>query len=797
MAAGYRRINSAAQPRATAVVLTASAVFGLLFGLSQPAPAEDAPFWSEQFRRSGLVGEVRHLYSSGGRLYVSGSFFLRDRSEALLWWDGEEWRPPLDPDQFYVRDLAADVDRLFVSGWIPQSAGLRRAVGWVDSEGLHEFSLPESLFASGIFGVDQGSPVLRSSDDARLSVLRADGWKTLASSDASSWVQLKCVSPEFVCAARILSDSDPVSRFQLMSISGDSLVARSAPLPGSLLSGVSREDGDWVLSENYGAEDRPSLRRWRNGSWTDLDLRAIGESVVTDLAGDAGMLMVQCYDLATGERENYEVDPETLTLRPSAIRVWPPFAAVVDMVEWGGGRVVAGDFTAVNQVGTSAVAFVSDSGCAPLGRGEAPDGNVDELQPTPEGLWCAGEFTTVGSLWSPRIARWDGGNWFAPPALPWNTTADLDFDGQRLRAFGSSSSSQGAADTLAATWNGFGWDLETFDTEPASWSVARGASCGGRVFVAGTFTTGGGAQSVLAQLEEHRWHVREDAPKGSASCLAVSPWGVAVGGSLSETDAPSTLRQAIAVLRDGSWRLVDGPFREFARPGSAPVRDVAIWGDLVLIAGRFDFAGEIYSPGIVAWDGARFLPFTQAESGDWLPSEVDRLWIDGGFLHATGRFVDEVGYPYWGLFRWTGEHWTVLGDPGQYVRSVAVHQGHLYAGLDCCSGYEAGYLLKSRAPLDSGASARLAVGLSVEPNPVRDGVRVRFSGPITPGARWSIVDVAGRRRAGGSVEPSDSVPRVLVLDRAQMDRAGIKGGVYFVRLEQGGRSMAATMVVLR
>ncbi|MCC7142429.1 MAG: hypothetical protein IT349_10040 [Candidatus Eisenbacteria bacterium] len=720
----------------------------------------------------------------------------------LMYWDGEDWRQPLDGGPIYVWDLVADADRLCFSGWIPSSKGPRRSLGWLEPEKLHELFLPDSLFQSRLIGIHEGTPLLRRSGGGadggdRLYALRAGTWKALNSTSANYWWPLKCLTPDFVCAAQTRSEWGPNDRFQLVSIRGDSVVARSIPMQGSLFSGVSREDGDWILSQSSGVENRPVLRRWWSGKWTEVDLRSVGTPVVRTLAGDAGILLVQCFDPGSGGYGNYEVDPATMTLRPSSIRTLPSSEAIVDVVEWADGRVVAGEFSAVNQVGSMGVAYVGQSGCAPLGRGEAPDHDVRELEPAPDGLWSVGSFSVVGSLWSPGIARWDGAAWFAPPRLPWEGSADLDFDGHVLRVFRSGPIVPGLADTLSATWNGIGWEVETFESESASWRVARAGSEGGRVFAAGTFPAGAGTESVLAQLENDRWRVVSGAPQGRASCLAVPAWGVIVGGALADPGASAEARPAIGVYRAGSWRLVDGPFRRVGRAESGTVEDVAAWGDLALIAGHFDFAGESYSPGIVAWDGVRFLPFAQAESGDWHAVQVDRLWIERGSLHASGRFVDAIGVRYSGLYRWTGDQWIALGDPSQSVTSIAVFQDHLYAGLDCCPDDATGYLLESGAPLDPGTITQFPVGLSVEPNPVRDGVRVRFSGPIAAGARWSIVDVAGRRRAGGSVEPSDSVPRVLVLDRARMDRAGITGGVYFVRLEQGGRSVAATMVVLR
>ncbi|HKQ58377.1 MAG TPA: right-handed parallel beta-helix repeat-containing protein [Candidatus Eisenbacteria bacterium] len=85
-----------------------------------------------------------------------------------------------------------------------------------------------------------------------------------------------------------------------------------------------------------------------------------------------------------------------------------------------------------------------------------------------------------------------------------------------------------------------------------------------------------------------------------------------------------------------------------------------------------------------------------------------------------------------------------------------------------------------------------AIG-AVRPNPAREGFAVAFSLPDDTGARIDVLDLHGRRVLGRNLAGIGRGAHVVIFPEARE----LAAGVYWVRLGQGGRSLATRVVVVK
>jgi hypothetical protein len=86
----------------------------------------------------------------------------------------------------------------------------------------------------------------------------------------------------------------------------------------------------------------------------------------------------------------------------------------------------------------------------------------------------------------------------------------------------------------------------------------------------------------------------------------------------------------------------------------------------------------------------------------------------------------------------------------------------------------------------------VGIGLRVAPNPLRADSRITFTLEEPSPVNLSLFDVNGRRRAVLLDEHREAGEHVLPLDRG-----GLAQGVYFIRMEAGGRTAVTRVVFLR
>ncbi|MBX3402610.1 MAG: immunoglobulin domain-containing protein [Phycisphaeraceae bacterium] len=174
-------------------------------------------------------------------------------------------------------------------------------------------------------------------------------------------------------------------------------------------------------------------------------------------------------------------------------------------------------------------------------------------------------------------------------------------------------------------------------------------------------------------------------------------------------------------------------------------------GNLIVVGGRFTFAGEIAAENIAAWDGERWHPFGAGLRNAQQGGRVLALMVHEGHLIAGGQFQRSGDAVIVGTARWTGVgagdgSWEEIGGGfgiGQYgqwpVNALAVYNGELIA------------------------AGRFSVSQSDPSTPLQriarwDGAAWRPIGAGLEGQVYALEVYRGELIAGGIIRASGEVP---------------------------------------
>lgn len=313
----------------------------------------------------------------------------------------------------------------------------------------------------------------------------------------------------------------------------------------------------------------------------------------------------------------------------------------------GGGPAlyVAGRFTSVGKVVASRIARWDGSSWSPLWgpSGEGTDGEVRALAVFDDGtgpaLFAAGEFSTAGGVAATRVAKWDGTEWTALSG-PFGEGVDGEvralavFDdgtGPALYAGGLFLGAGGVPARYVARWSGSEWSALAGSTGEGTeaWVEALAVfddGGGPALFVAGTFDRAGGLWANYVA----RW-------RGGGWSALGGRWNGAAWDVL-----------ALAVFDDGS-------------------------GPSLVLAGRFEAAGDVFSRHVVKWDGSKWSAL-DGVVGEGVNDWVFSLGVfddgSGPALFASGWFTEAGGVPASRIAKWRDGVWSALsaaeGDGTDY-----------------------------------------------------------------------------------------------------------------------------------
>lgn len=315
----------------------------------------------------------------------------------------------------------------------------------------------------------------------------------------------------------------------------------------------------------------------------------------------------------------------------------------------GAALYVGGGFRSVDHTGAKNIARWDGEHWSALGQGI--DGVVLALLPVDEGdeqaLYVAGNFFSAGRQATTYVAKWNGRAWArVGDDLDGSVDTLIRFDdghGRALYVGGGFDFAGSRTVNRIARWDGHAWSplAAGFRHEQIPHDGHVLALCvfddgsGPRLYAAGTFTHSGDLPvNGIARWDGQRW----------------LPLGVGV-----RRENYQGYVRAMTVFKDGG-------------------------GPALIVAGEFDFAGNLPVNNIAKWDGQRWLTL-----GDGVPGTryVESLCVfddgNGPTLYAGGSFEDRQRSERYWLAKWDGNT-MVPADAGlrredviQEIRSLAVY----------------------------------------------------------------------------------------------------------------------------
>ena len=510
-------------------------------------------------------------------------------------------------------------------------------------------------------------------------------------------------------------------------------------------------NGDVVAGGNFttaGGSPANNIAQWNGVAWSPLGAGTGGfiQASVAALAvlpsGDviaggsfttAGALSAPCVARWNGSSWS----PMITTITNGSTPIVQAFAQMPN-----GDLVAAGSFTSIDTVASSNIARWNGTSWAPLGAGT--DGSIHALALRPNGnLVAGGSFSNAGGGLASRIANWDGTAWspFSSGANDAVSAIALLATGE-IVAGGLFSEIGNAPAAAVGIWNG-GWATLVSGAGPGAFGGVDApvnvtmAMPNGDLVAAGWFTKiGGVAARRIARWNGTTWAPLGAGIDGPVYALAAMPNGdIVAGGGFENAGGTSALR--VARWNGTTWAPLGGG------PGIIVSQLAALANGDVVAANGSIFAGHM----LARWNGTSWLPMAATSIGG-----VNSLAVfQNGDLLIAGGFTSVDGVPANSLARWNGTTWSPIGggSGGAVIAATVMPDGGVVvAGMfNIAGGIPANGIARwnglAWSPLGSGlAGPLLGMPMTVLPLPGGD---VLFGGsfamvggvPVNRLARWN------------------------------------------------------------
>ena len=390
-----------------------------------------------------------------------------------------------------------------------------------------------------------------------------------------------------------------------------------------------------------------------------------------------------------------------------------PILTLRALDDGSGPRLYAGGtFTVAGEALPNSIASFDGTTWSTLGSGSSNGANhrVNAVLLHDDGsgpaVFVGGNFTEIGGVFSPGIARWNGTSFSALSFATDNEVLDLAvFDagsGPELHAAGFFTTIDGTAAQHVARWNGTSWSPVGGGTSHAVRVLhVHDDGSGPKLFAGGDFASAGGVTAQgIARWNGTSWSAVASGLGGSVRALATYTDGgvrkLAVGGTLNSVAGLAVGR--IASFDGTSWATLGSgmnlPVNALIAfdDGSGP----ALWA-----GGEFTSAGGVPSVALAKWNGTSWSnPGAGIAGGDnGGPTHVHaievfddpvagepRMCVAGTFTNAGGTLANRI-------IAWNGTSWSIVGERGngfpnrwfQSLSGLTVHAGGSEPVL-CASG---------------------------------------------------------------------------------------------------------------
>jgi trimeric autotransporter adhesin len=312
-----------------------------------------------------------------------------------------------------------------------------------------------------------------------------------------------------------------------------------------------------------------------------------------------------------------------------------------------------------------------------------PDGSVQALLTTDDGLIVGGDFTAIGNIPAPGIARFDGTIWTSlGTGIPGTVRALIETQGG-LVAAGSFVEAGGVPARNVAFWDGAVWH-----------AMGAGIEGSGRclAFYDGALVAGGGTQIV-------RWDGAGWQPLGApfqdwVRTLAVFR-GELYAGSMATIDDGSFGRTVFVWRWDGSeWKPLTSSEAAGGWSSAPEITSLAVVGDRLYACGnKLTLDDQTYGPAY--WDGEHWNQVDGwAGTGGWYEEEWvsvvlpyhDQLLVGGSFWGYGGGTCHSISLcdgSNWSPLQGGGFRYAEgLEDEGPNVSAMAIYRDEVYVSGD-------------------------------------------------------------------------------------------------------------------
>ncbi|HET9499207.1 MAG TPA: hypothetical protein VFO98_03000 [Marmoricola sp.] len=329
---------------------------------------------------------------------------------------------------------------------------------------------------------------------------------------------------------------------------------------------------------------------------------------------------------------------------------------------------------AVVVAGTSPGTSVGTAAAAPAERVPA-EAAVTTPAAVTDSSWDD-RFGLPGAAWDVRAVVEDGSNLYVGGTF--HTVAGQPFDAQ----------------PYLARWDGLRWHQLGAGVNGSVTALAVDAQH--RLYVAGEFTSAGGAPAAHLAMWDGAWHPLGAGVNGPVAALLADGTDVYVGGSFTSAGGVAVDSLARWSATQGSFSNVGGGVLTcfFCGGAGSPgqVNALAKSGSVLYVAGNFNRVNrnapaDGYAS-VAGWNGSSWTNLAGGVSTQYGEGTVSALAADGATLYAGGDFTTAGSVSAKHLARWTGTVWSAVGT-GAGVGAVgsigAVHalevvDGGLYVG---------------------------------------------------------------------------------------------------------------------
>ena len=313
-------------------------------------------------------------------------------------------------------------------------------------------------------------------------------------------------------------------------------------------------------------------------------------------------------------------------------------------------------------------------------------------------VYVGGTFHTVGGQpfdVHTYLAHWDGRRWHQLGLGVNGAVTDLAVDAQhRLYVAGEFTSAGGAPASRVAMWDGSWHPLGSGVDGPVADLLVDGTD----VYVGGKFNTAGGvAVDSLARWSSTSstfsnvgggvldcFFCGDGGVAGQVHALAKSGSTLYVAGDFNRVNraAPTDGYSSIAAWNGSSWsNLAGGLVGQF---GEGNVTALALSGSILYAGG--DFTGStsgVAANNLASWNGSGWARVGSGAGLDLTNSipHVNALEVVGGALYVGGSFGSVDGVAATHLVRWSAGAWSPVGNPDGVVYALEGRTGGgVYAG---------------------------------------------------------------------------------------------------------------------